>query len=143
ITTASFIQSTIGDVTNMLALFLGGIAAVSLIVGGIGVANTMFMSVLERTKEIGTLKAIGLRDGTILKMFLVESAAIGLVGGLIGILLSYVLSFLLLLANIPSLITPELVALGLVFSAGIGILSGLIPARNASKLQPVEALRYE
>ncbi len=143
ITTASFLQSTIGEVTNLLALFLGGIAAISLIVGGIGVANTMFMSVLERTREVGILKALGMRDSEILLLFLFEAAAIGLVGGLIGVLLSFALSGLLGVLGVPSRITLELVALGLFFSMLVGIVSGVVPARNAARLEPVEALRYE
>ncbi|MBI5036612.1 ATP-binding cassette domain-containing protein [Candidatus Micrarchaeota archaeon] len=143
ITTASFIQSTISEVTNTLALFLGGIAAISLVVGGIGVANTMFMSVLERTREVGILKAIGLKDFEVLELFLFESAAIGMVGGLLGIVLSFILSAILQWVNVPSQITLDLVLLGLFFSALVGVFSGLVPARNASRLQPVEALRYE
>jgi putative ABC transport system permease protein len=112
-------------------------------VGGIGVANTMFMSVLERTKEIGILKALGLRDSELLKLFLLESASIGIIGGVVGVLLSFAFSFILAAASIPTLITLDLVALGVIFSGMIGILSGMIPARNASRLEPVEAIRYE
>ncbi|MDP2718193.1 MAG: ABC transporter permease, partial [Candidatus Micrarchaeota archaeon] len=143
ITTASFIQSTVAQVTGLLSLFLGGIAAISLIVGGIGVANTMFMSVLERTKEIGILKALGMPDGQIMQLFLLEAAAIGLVGGIIGVLLSFGLSAIMGAFGVPSVITPELVAVGLLFSAGVGIASGIVPAKNAARLQPVDALRYE
>lgn len=143
ITTASYIESALTDVTNTLALFLGGIAAISLIVGGIGVANTMFMSVLERIKEIGILKALGLKDNEVLRLFLLEAAAIGLVGGILGIALSFLLSYVLALAGVPSIITPELVGIGLAFSVIVGVVSGVVPARNAARLQPVEALVYE
>ncbi len=143
ITTASFFQSAIADVTNTLSLFLGGIAAISLLVGAIGVANTMFMSVLERTKEIGILKSLGMKDGDVTAMFLVESAAIGFAGGLIGLALSLAISEILAFFSVPSIITLDLMLGALFFSAIVGIVSGAIPARNASKLQPVEALRYE
>ncbi|MFH1106672.1 MAG: ABC transporter permease [Candidatus Micrarchaeota archaeon] len=143
ITTASFFQSAISDITGTLALFLGGIAAISLLVGAIGVANTMFMSVLERTKEIGILKALGTKDSEITAMFLIESAAIGAAGGFFGLALSIAVSEILKYFNVPTLITVELMAGALVFSAIVGIAAGAIPARNASKLQPVEALRYE
>jgi putative ABC transport system permease protein len=143
ITTASFFQSAISDITNTLTLFLGGIAGISLLVGAIGVANTMFMSVLERTKEIGILKALGLKDSEVTAMFLVEAAAIGIIGGAIGIVLSIVASYVLTNFGVPSAITLELLFGALFFSAVIGVASGALPARNASKLQPVEALRYE
>jgi len=110
ITTASFFQSTIADVTGTLSLFLGGIAAISLLVGAIGVANTMFMSVLERIKEIGVLKALGMKDSEVTAMFLVEAAAIGFGGGAIGVLLSLLLSEVLAWFSVPSLITIDLMA---------------------------------
>lgn len=143
VTTAATLQSTISSITNMLSLFLGGIASISLIVGGIGVANTMFMSVLEQTKYIGILKALGMKNNEVLLLFLFEAGIIGLIGGLIGIALSFVLSALITSFGIPSIITGELVVLGLGFSFLIGLVSGFIPARNASKLQPIEALAYE
>ncbi len=143
VTTASTLQSTISSITDTLSLFLGGIASISLIVGGIGVANTMFMSVLEQTKYIGILKAIGMKNNEVLLLFLFEAGIIGLVGGVIGIALSLILSAGITSLGIPSVVTPELILLGLAFSFIIGLISGFIPARNASKLQPIEALAYE
>ncbi|MFA6329440.1 MAG: ABC transporter permease [Candidatus Micrarchaeia archaeon] len=143
ITTAAAIQSTISSVTETLTLFLGGIAAISLLVGAIGVANTMFMSVLERTKEIGILKALGMKDREITLLFLFESALIGFMGGFFGLLLSLSVSFILSMFSVSSTITLELMLGALMFSVFVGVISGMIPARNAAKLQPVEALRYE
>ena len=142
-TTPTSLAATISSVTNTLAIFLGGIASISLIVGGIGVANAMFTSVLEQTKYIGLLKSLGARRRTILKLFLFESCMVGLVGGLLGVILSFVASAILGSFGLPSVITPDLVLLGMGFSVGIGAISGLIPARNASSVAPVEALRYE
>ncbi len=143
VTTASSLQSTISSVSNTLALFLGGIASISLIVGGIGVANAMFTSVLEQTRYIGVLKSLGARRGDIMKLFLYEACMVGFVGGIIGVLFSFVGSALLSGFGLPSVISAELVLLGLGFSIGIGAISGLIPARNAASVAPVEALRYE
>jgi putative ABC transport system permease protein len=130
-------------VTSTLGIFLGGIASISLIVGGIGVANAMFTSVLEQTRYIGLLKSLGARNSTVLKLFLFESAMVGFVGGILGIALSYVVSAIMSSFSLPTLITPELVLLGIGFSVIVGVVSGLIPARNASHVEPVEALRYE
>lgn len=143
VVTASSIQSTVSSVTGTLALFLGGIASISLIVGGIGVANAMFTSVLEQTKYIGILKALGTRRVEIMKLFLFEAGLVGLVGGLLGVALSYGASYALAGFGLPTKITPELVGLGMVFSILIGAISGVLPARNAASVQPVEALRYE
>ena len=143
VTTASSTQSAISSITNTLGLFLGGIASISLIVGGIGVANAMFTSVLEQTRYIGILKALGARNGAILKLFLYEACMVGLVGGTLGIVLSFIASFVLASFGLPSKITPDLLLLGMGFSVIVGAVAGLIPARNASSVEPVEALRYE
>ena len=143
VTTATSLSSTISSVTDTLGLFLGGIASISLIVGGIGVANAMFTSVLEQTRYIGLLKALGARRGMILKLFLFEACMVGLIGGVLGIAMSFLASSILSGFGLPSLITPELVIIGMSFSIGVGAISGLIPARNAASVAPVEALRYE
>jgi len=142
----------LSDITSTMTLFLGAIAAVSLIVGAIGIANTMFTAVLEKTKEIGIMKAIGAKNRDILIVFMLNSAMVGLVGGLLGVSLGALASKL-----IPSLgvslflpgggamttvISPTLIIGSLALSVGIGIISGVIPAYRASKLKPVDALRY-
>jgi putative ABC transport system permease protein len=137
------IQATISQITGTLTLFLGGIGAIALLVGAIGVANTMFMSVLERTKEIGILKALGMTSADITTLFLLESAIIGLIGGVIGLLLSFCASFALSFFSINSVITIELAGGAVVFSVIIGIISGVAPARSAAALEPVQALAYE
>jgi len=148
-------QETVNEMAETLSLFLSGIAAISLLVGSIGIANTMFMSVVERTKQIGTLKALGCTNFDIMKMFILESALIGLVGGLLGVFLGFIGTGLLSVLTSGSMmpmmkgggttavISPELILFVLAFSVVIGTLSGLIPAKRAAKLEPVEALRYE
>ncbi len=143
VTTAASIQSAVSGITDVLSLFLGGIASISLIVGGIGVANTMFMSVLEQTKDIGVLKSLGAKNRDIIFLFLCEAGTIGFVGGFLGVALSFVVSFILSSVGVPTEMTPELVIGGLVFSVLIGIVAGISPARNAAMIPPVEALRYE
>ncbi len=154
VTATQSIQERISQVTASISLFLGAIAAISLLVGAIGIANTMFMAVLERTRQIGVLKAIGATRGEITTMFLIESGILGLSGGLIGIALSLAIAVIAgnagVSLGVPGgrsgaafLITPELVFFALAFSAIIGTLAGYVPARQAASLKPVEALRYE
>ena len=143
VTTATTMQSAISSVSSTIGIFLGGIASISLLVGGIGVANAMFTSVLEQTKYIGILKSLGAKRSEVMKLFLFESGLVGLVGGLLGIILSFFGSNLLEGFGLPSKITLELVLLGLGFSILIGAVSGVVPARNAASVAPVEALRYE
>jgi putative ABC transport system permease protein len=158
ITSAQQIQGTISSVMGTLTLFLTGIAAISLLVGAIGIANTMFMSVMERTRQIGTLKALGTTNFEVMKLFVFESAMIGFMGGLIGIFLGFIAAGTVSELGVRiigvgggrggiggnlTVITPELVLFSIGFSVFIGAISGLIPARRAAKLQPVEALRYE
>jgi putative ABC transport system permease protein len=156
ITSAQSMQQTISSVMGTMDLFLAGIAAISLLVGAIGIANTMFMSVMERTRQIGILKALGATNSEIMKLFLLESAMIGFIGGLIGVFLGFIASGVISelgvrmigtgvrgIENGITVITPELVFFAIGFSVLIGVVSGLFPARRAAKLQPVEALRYE
>ena len=156
VTSEAAMQETISSVMSTLNLFLTGIAATSLLVGAIGIANTMFMSVLERTRQIGTLKALGATNYEIMKMFLFESAIIGFVGGLLGVFLGFIISGSISelgvsimgtgmrdAASSMTAISPELVLFSIGFSVLIGIISGIIPARRASGLLPVEALRFE
>jgi len=136
-------------ITGVLTIFLGGIAAISLLVGGIGIMNIMMVSVVERTREIGLRKALGARRIDILSQFLIESSLLSVLGGIIGILLGWALSEIVELiaagsgTPIVPVMTLESVLLAVLFSAGIGIFFGLYPANRASMLEPVEALRYE
>ncbi len=142
------------EMVSSLTMFLTAIAAVALLVGAVGIANTMFTSVLEKTKEIGIMKALGARNKDILAIFLLNAFLIGLIGGIIGVILGYLLSGILpalmggggitgRVASAGSVVTTESVLLSLSVAVGIGTLSGAIPAYQASKLKPVDALRYE
>ncbi len=146
------IREQMSDVTQTLSLFLSAIAAISLLVGAIGIANTMFMSVMERTKQIGLLKAMGAGEREIMKLFLIESGIFGLVGGIAGSVLGAAISLLIPYLGIQALgfggglkatITPEIILFALGFSVVIGIVSGIIPARHAAKMRPVDAIRYD
>jgi putative ABC transport system permease protein len=141
--------NTARTITNVLTIFLGGIAAISLLVGGIGIMNIMLVSVTERTKEIGLRKALGARRMDILIQFLTESSVLSLLGGIIGILLGWGISFAvgrIAAANnaeINPAIGVDTVLLATLFSTAVGLFFGLYPANRAASLEPVEALRYE
>ncbi|MFH0972035.1 MAG: ABC transporter permease [Candidatus Micrarchaeota archaeon] len=141
--TPQSISNTVGQITDLLSVFLGLIASISLIVGMVGIANAMFTSVLERTREIGVLKAVGASEKTVTRIFLFESGLIGLVGGLIGVLLGAGISTLLAAFGVPSSLSLEFIVFCLLLSISVGLASGYYPSRDAARLQPVEALRYE
>jgi putative ABC transport system permease protein len=139
----SIVQTAQG-VTQTLTLLLSGVAAVSLLVGGIGIMNIMLVSVTERTREIGIRSAIGARGKDILSQFLIEAVSLSTAGGLIGIVLGVLGSFAVArLAKWNTVIAPESIVLAFVFAAAVGIFFGYYPARKASQLDPIEALRYE
>lgn len=137
------IADQVKTITDMISAFLGSIASISLLVGAIGISNTMFSAVLERTKEIGTLKAIGATDSDISNFFLLESAMLSLLGGILGLILAIIVGIIVTEFKVPYYTSPELFVGTFIFSIIIGIVAGIIPARNAAKLSAVEALRYE
>jgi len=167
---AQAMLETVQSITGQLTLFMGGIAAVSLFVAGVGITNTMFVSIMERTREIGILKAIGYKAGNILTMFLAEASLTGIVGGILGTITGSLLSFVLsggiggIRIGTPGMGTPgmmggasrasssmgftpaitsELLIFSLLFPIGISIVAGLYPAWRASRLNIVLALKYE
>jgi putative ABC transport system permease protein len=137
--------SAFGEVTNILTIFLGVIAGISLLVGGIGIMNIMLVSVRERTREIGLRKAVGAKQRDILWQFLVEAVLLALLGGLIGLLVGA--AGALLIAHYSGTLQPTLawdsVVLAIVFSAAVGLFFGIYPASRAAGLNPIDALRYE
>jgi putative ABC transport system permease protein len=136
--------NTFAETTKTFTFLLAGIAAVSLLVGGIGIMNIMLVSVTERTREIGVRKALGATKGAILLQFLIEAIVLCLLGGLVGILVGGGGATLLnKLGGFNTTIDPSAVALAFAFSAGVGVLFGVWPARRAASLDPIIALRYE
>ena len=138
--------STISEVTGTMTLFLGAIAAISLMVGGIGVMNIMLVSVVERTREIGIRKALGAREGDISRQFLTESAFLSFGGGIIGVAIgagiSKIISTLGIMGDFPPVVSADIVLLALSVAVGIGLLFGFFPARRAARLNPIDALHY-
>ncbi len=161
VTSATAVLNILSSVFSIIELFLGGIAAISLLVAGIGIMNIMIVSLMERTREIGILKALGMKGRTVLLVFLCESVIIGLMGAVIGIGSGWILAKVVALIfrgggimqgnqaaatggmTITPILTPTVTLLALAFGVGISAIFALYPAWRASKLKPVEALRYE
>jgi putative ABC transport system permease protein len=142
------IVNVISQVTGIFSLFLGAIAGISLIVGGIGIMNIMLVSVTERTREIGIRKAVGAKRRDILVQFLLEAGVLSLIGGGIGILGGWLVSFIISQINlgglkINALVTPDIIGLAVGVSLAIGIASGIYPALRAARLNPIDALHYQ
>jgi len=137
--------SIFGQITGVLTIFLGAIAGISLLVGGIGIMNIMLVSVTERTREIGLRKAVGAKRRDILIQFLIESVVLSLIGGLLGIALgaSGAIGISRLQDDLVAVVTPQSILLATGFSAAVGLFFGIYPATRASRLNPIEALRYE
>ncbi|MDD5331421.1 MAG: ABC transporter permease [Candidatus Nanoarchaeia archaeon] len=155
VTSVKAMQETISATIESVTLFLTGIAAISLLVGAVGIANTMFTTVLEKIKDIGIMKSIGAKNKEILSIFLFNSSMIGLAGGILGGILGVIISKTIMSVvglsmgggrggmSLSSVVTPAIVLSVFGISVLIGILAGLIPAYQASKMNPVDALRYE
>ncbi len=144
------VSDMVGNIMGILQIAVFAFASIAIVVGGIGITNTMYTSVRERTKEIGILKAVGARRKHITSIFLVESGIIGFIGGVGGVVLGIGLAKIVEIYFqihpiffIEAHISPALILFGLLFSFLVGCLSGFFPARNASKMEPVDALRYE
>jgi putative ABC transport system permease protein len=140
--------ATMTQVTGLFTAFLGAVAGISLVVGGIGVMNIMLVSVTERTHEIGIRKAVGARRRDILTQFLAEAIIVSLSGGVIGILIGVGISRAMAGLTfggqtIPSIVAPDSMLLAFTVSAAVGLFFGIYPAMRASRLNPIDALRYE
>ena len=138
------ISETISEATGIMTLLLGAIAAISLLVGGIGVMNIMLVSVLERTREIGIRKALGARERDIWVQFLVEAAFLSFAGGIIGVIIGWLVAFFVNRSGVmTTVVTADIVILAVSVSVAIGLFFGFYPAWNASRLNPIDALRSE
>ena len=148
IRTQEEMMQTISQVLAIFTLFLGAIASISLLVGGIGIMNIMLVSVTERTREIGLRKAVGAKRRDILVQFLIEAATLSAAGGAVGVFLAWLLTRLMTRipmgnANINPQLSPDIIALGLITATAIGLFFGVYPAARAARMNPIDALRYE
>ena len=148
VATSQDIQAGISSLFDQLTLFIGAIGGVSLLVGGIGIANIMLVSVTERTREIGVMKAIGAKDAQVLTLFLLEAIVIGLLGSLLGIVLGFaggaaVITGVFAGEDVPLVIPYDWLGYSLLVGIGVGVVAGFLPARRATKIQPIQALAYE
>jgi putative ABC transport system permease protein len=144
VSTPADLLSTVGSITGVLTSLLSGIAAISLLVGGIGIMNIMLVSVTERTREIGLRKAVGAKSSDIVVQFLIESIILTLTGGVLGIVVGYLLATIAgHYIGFPPIITTNAIGLAVGISAFIGLVFGVYPAIRASRLNPIDALRYE
>jgi putative ABC transport system permease protein len=142
ITNQADILKTFNTILSLFTTMIVAIAGISLVVGGIGIANIMLVSVVERTREIGIRKALGATDRAILSQFLTEAVVISVVGGGIGIFLGISLTFLAATAlHFAFIVSGSAIAIGFCLSTAVGLVAGVIPARNAAKLDPIVALR--
>jgi putative ABC transport system permease protein len=138
------LMETMTSTTTMLTIFLGSIAAISLLVGGIGIMNIMMVSVTERTREIGIRKALGATFQNIMTQFLIESVVIGVIGGLLGVTIGVGCSLAIAkFTSLNTVITAAPIIISFAFSVGIGLFFGIYPAKKAARLDPIDALRYE
>jgi len=132
------------DIVDQLTVFIGGIAAISLVVGSIGIANIMIVSVTERIREIGVMKAVGARKRDVIQLFLVESVILGAIGALLGVLVGLGFGYLgVTLIGWPMVVPTDWILIAVVIGVTVGVLSGLYPAWSGAKVDPIEALRHE
>lgn len=144
ITSQQDILNTVSQTTGTFTALLSGIAAISLLVGGIGIMNIMLVTVTERTREIGLRKALGARKRIIVTQFLIEAVILTFIGGIAGMVLGIIISYgISNIAGVPFIVSPSAILLAIGVSTAIGVLFGWYPARRAANLQPIEALRYE